>query len=181
MEKEDSTVKFAKRQGALDEWMGMIGATLTLNTIPDEKIYLPVTAGQYSLCRNCTVQIGHNSPKFREGRSPSSSILIFATESIGLLAGFTPHTYVYYQRVEKNVGAAPRRMTVAWASLPSSDTESCRTEDVFGVARSFYSATRTWSLKSKTWQTRWNLGRVRVSEYVELLQKNQRKEKENRK
>lgn len=46
MERGDSWIKFAGRWAALGVWVGMIGATMDLDTTGDQKSYQPVTGGR---------------------------------------------------------------------------------------------------------------------------------------
>lgn len=70
MENSESQLGFKSWLADLDAWVGIVGATIDLDTAWDEDLYLAVTDGRYFLTvRDCRDQIGHNNFEFREGRS----------------------------------------------------------------------------------------------------------------
>lgn len=85
-EKGGSRHELAWRRAALDVWIGMIGATMNLDTAGDGKLHLRVTASEYHLTgRGCPDQTGHTNFEVWEGRSPGLLVQVAATEPLSLL------------------------------------------------------------------------------------------------
>lgn len=65
----ESKVKSAKRRGALDVLVVIIGATMALDTARNAELYLPVTGGRYFLrFGDCSDQTECHDFEVREAR-----------------------------------------------------------------------------------------------------------------
>lgn len=83
MEKDESMLKFAKRQVALNVCVGLLDNSPSSDWFGGEDIYIPITSGRYVLSgKNCLDQIGYNDFEVRNGNSPGFVVLISGSEPV---------------------------------------------------------------------------------------------------
>lgn len=145
LEKGKSRIKIARKQATFDVWLDTTGSVISLDLPRNDKLYLPVTGGPYFLTGlDCQNQSEHSDFEVREGRSTRFFMVASESEVLCLLMCHAFHIYVQYLMAEKKklVGLLHLEETTFPACF-SSDTGTCKMEDIAGGALIVYDTTPT--------------------------------------
>lgn len=101
-EKGESLIKFLKSKAALDAWMGMICAIMSLGISESEKLFLHVIGGRFrQTFRDFPNKTGHSNPESGEGLRPGFCVLISGSEDVCVIVCPAPQIYVHYPTDDK--------------------------------------------------------------------------------
>lgn len=102
MQQVESPVQLTERWATIDVWLETRRAMRDLDSAESEKLFLPVTAGQYILTgRDWSEQTGHNDIETRQARSAWFFGLVSRSKGIYLLIYPAPHNYAHYPMSKK--------------------------------------------------------------------------------